>query len=38
MEDWNAIEGELDWLTGGYTYKREKLKKALTELGGVFPP
>ena len=23
---------EIDWLTGGYTYRREKLKKALDEL------
>jgi len=29
MEEWNPIEDEIDWLTGEYTYKREKLKKAL---------
>ena len=29
MEEWNPMEDEIDWLTGEYTYKQEKLKKAL---------
>lgn len=29
MEECNPLEDEIDWLTGEYTYKQEKLKKAL---------
>jgi len=29
MEEWIAVEDEIDWLTGEYTYKREKLKNAV---------
>ena len=33
MEEWNPMEDEIDWLTGEYTYKREKLEKALKNQG-----
>lgn len=38
MEDMSPIEGEIDWLTGGYTYKREKLKRDLRRLDDGFAP
>jgi hypothetical protein len=28
------IEGEVDWLTGEYTGKKERLKNALSEISG----
>jgi len=34
MDDFNPIEGEIDWLTGRYTYKKEKLIRALKRLEG----
>ena len=34
MNDWDFVDDGIDWLTGEYTYKREKLKKALKEGKG----
>ena len=30
MEEMDPMDGEIDWLTGEYTYKRERLIKALS--------
>ena len=30
VEQCNPTDGEIDWLTGDYTYKRERLIKALS--------
>ena len=32
MEEWDPADEGLDWLTGEYTYKRERLKRALKAL------
>ena len=31
MDEWNPNDEGIDWLTGEYTYKREKLKRDLKE-------
>ena len=33
MEEWDTIDEGLDWLTGEYTYKRKRLKRALKAIG-----
>ena len=32
MEETDPMDGEIDWLTGEYTYKRERLIRALSGL------
>jgi hypothetical protein len=32
MDEWNPVEDEIDWLTGEYTYKREKLRNSIRRL------
>jgi hypothetical protein len=32
MQEWDPIEGEIDWLTGKYTYKRERPRRALRRV------
>ena len=33
MEEWNPVEDEIDWLTGEFTYKREREKRRLKNEG-----
>ena len=32
MDEWNPVEDEIDWLTGEYTYKRDKIKREKRRL------
>ena len=32
MDEWNTVEDEIDWLTGEYTYKKEKLRSVIRSL------
>ena len=29
MDEWDPVEDEIDWLTGEYTYKKEKMKNCM---------
>ena len=32
MDACNPVDDEIDWMTGKYTYKKERLKRALRRL------
>jgi len=32
MDDWDPVEDEFDWLTGKYSYKKERLRRSLELL------
>jgi hypothetical protein len=35
MDEWDSVDDGIDWLTGEYTYKKEKIRKALKEGRGM---
>jgi hypothetical protein len=35
MNEWDSVDDGIDWLTGEYTYKREKIRKASKEGRGM---
>lgn len=34
MDEYNPADDEIDWLTGEYTYKKNRLRRALRRLEG----
>jgi len=34
MNEYNPADDEIDWLTGEYTYKKKRLRRALRRLEG----